>query len=241
LLDTHKAFDSVDHEWIHLVLKRAGFPAWFTHFVRGTLTDVKVAPFFGVKPTEWIPIFRGVKQGCPLSPLLFILAYDPLLLDLGRSPLLRNFAFADDLAVTAHSLLDFDFAFVAIDKFTYFSGLGINKKKSCVLSTGDEASDENLRLELSQCPWPDLPLRDKATHLGIPIGRSVTLGDIFEKPMKKAVDRLKMSAYAVQGFSVLSRILFVNVFIVSLFSYHCCFFVVPQEFLDKLERWFPSL
>jgi hypothetical protein len=79
LLDTAKAFDSIDHRWIFKVLEKAEFPVWLRHFVRCSLHDVRVAPFFGGPPSCFIPIERGVKQGCPLSPLLFIISYDPLL------------------------------------------------------------------------------------------------------------------------------------------------------------------
>ena len=68
------------------VLVKAGFPPWFRNFVKGSLTSVKVAPFFGGDLTEWIDILRGVKQGCPLSPLLFIIAYDPLLVYVSKLP-----------------------------------------------------------------------------------------------------------------------------------------------------------
>ena len=86
LLDTAKAFDSIDHMWIFKVLEKAGFPIWLRHFVRCSLHDVKVAPFFGGPPSCYIPIERGVKQGCPLSPLLFIISYDPLLTALRSVP-----------------------------------------------------------------------------------------------------------------------------------------------------------
>ena len=133
----------------------------------------------------------------PLSPLLFIL---PLLYRLGKNSSVRCYAFADDLAITVLNLSDFNFAFLEIDRFTLHTGLGINKKKSCVVSSGDDASNDALRHELERCPWPDLLLRDKAMHLGIPVGRSVTLGDVFEKPMRKAEERLRTSAAAVKGF-----------------------------------------
>ena len=152
LLDTNKAFDSIDHEWIQLVLRKTGFPPWVRFFVRGTLTGVKVAPYFGATPADWIAILRGVKQGCPLSPLLFILCYDPLLYELSKGKFNGCYAFADDLALTAHTLLDFTFAFLTIDEFTHMTGLGINKMKSCVLSSGDEQSKSKLREALASCP-----------------------------------------------------------------------------------------
>ena len=73
LLDTAKAFDSIDHQWINHILARVSFPSWVRNFVRAALTGVKVSPYFGGPPTDWIVIERGVKQGCPLSPLLFVI------------------------------------------------------------------------------------------------------------------------------------------------------------------------
>ena len=73
-MDTAKAFDSIDHDWVHHVLHRVVFPPLFRSLVKGTLHGVKVAPFFGGDLTDWIDILQRVKQGCPLSPLLFIIA-----------------------------------------------------------------------------------------------------------------------------------------------------------------------
>ena len=91
-LDTAKAFDSIDHDWIFKVLKKAGFPSWVSSFVRCSLSEVLVTPFFGTLSDVWIPILRGVKQGCPLSPLLFIIAYDPLIVFLSSVPNVQPFA-----------------------------------------------------------------------------------------------------------------------------------------------------
>ena len=33
LMDTAKAFDSIDHVWVHHILHRVGFPPWFRSFV----------------------------------------------------------------------------------------------------------------------------------------------------------------------------------------------------------------
>ena len=138
LLHTAKAFDSIDHGWIKYVLKYIGFPPWFLNFVAGVLSDVTVSPFFGKGSSISIDIERGVKQGCPLSPLLFVIAYDPLLFFLRSRTNNEYFAFADDLASTACKIADFYPALNLIDEFAVITGLGVNKSKSLVLSTLEE-------------------------------------------------------------------------------------------------------
>src|SRR5689334_13634382 len=85
----------------------------------------------------------------------------------------------------------------ALNLISLFStlGLGVNKDKSCVIS-GPPRTIPRLKLELSESPWPLLPLRESATHLGIPIGRHISLGDIFDSPYKKALSLLSSAAWA---------------------------------------------
>lgn len=236
LLDTAKAFDSIDHSWAISVLEKAGFPPWVVNFIKASLLEVKVAPCFGNDFSLWIDILRGVKQGCPLSPLIFIIAYDPLLTALSTLPNIKAYAFADDLALTAFSIHDISPALVTISHFSSLSGLGVNKTKSCVISSGPNRSHSKLLQDISSCPWPNLPLRPSATHLGIPIGRDITLAEIFDAPYNKAVARLASARPVISSLSVSSRILFINVFIISLFSYHFLFFILPKEFYSTLKE-----
>ena len=137
-----------------------------------------MAPFFGGALTDWIDIRRGVKQGCPLSPLLFIIAYDPLVVFISNLPNIDSFAFADDLALLSDSVAFISPALALISEFSEVSGLGVNKDKSVAVPTSDPRYWSAIRAELSACPWPALPLRKEGTHLGIWIGREVTLGDL---------------------------------------------------------------
>jgi hypothetical protein len=45
-LDTKKAFDSIDHRFIHAMLKKIGLPRWLRQTIRGLMSSVKVRPAF---------------------------------------------------------------------------------------------------------------------------------------------------------------------------------------------------
>ena len=135
--------------------------------MKSLLTNVSVAPKFGKDLTVWVDIERGVKQGCPLSPLLFIICYDPLIFILD-SLNIKCFAFADDIAIATTTIEAIFPALVVIDNFSRLSGLGINKDKSFVITSIDPIRYPFIRDELARSPWPDLQLREKgkASALG---------------------------------------------------------------------------
>ena len=163
LLDTAKAFDSIDHEWVHHVLRQTGLPLWLRNFVKGSLHGVKVAPVFGGDLSDWIDILRGVKQGCPLSPLLFIIAYDPLLYHLKHLLEIRSFAYADDLALFCSSVRAIFLALELVDVFSLVSGLGVNKDKSAADPTGPTDTWPGIQSTLAKGPWKDLTVKARAT------------------------------------------------------------------------------
>jgi len=235
LLDTAKAFDSIDHLWIKHILKHIGFPSWLLRFVNGALSNVSVSPFFGRGSSVSIDIERGVKQGCPLSPLIFIIAYDPLLYFLRTQTNNSYYAFADDLATAAYNISDLFPALTIINNFSVVSGLGVNKDKSLVLTTAPLSRYDSIRNALRSSPWPDLLLKDNSTYLGIVIGHNITLNDIWKVPLDKALARIDSCRSFVRPLSLAKRILFANIFIVSLFSYVALFYILPTGIWRKIK------
>jgi hypothetical protein len=109
-LDISRAFDMVPHQSIGPALRRKGLHEHVVRLVENSYKDVHTTIHQGTVTTS-IKLLRGVKQGDPLSPLLFNLVTEPLLLALETTPgftlddgnNLSCLAFADDLILLADS------------------------------------------------------------------------------------------------------------------------------------------
>ena len=77
-LDIHKAFDSVQWDFLKVVLWGFGFPVEFLDWVSLTQQNAQVQILNNGHWSESISIKCGLPQGCGLSPFLFILAVEGL-------------------------------------------------------------------------------------------------------------------------------------------------------------------
>ena len=230
-LDTRKAFDSIHHDFISAVLHVMGMPQWFCSVVQALLTDVCVIPVLGEETGVLIPIHRGVKQGCPLSPLLFVICYDVLLHLLDKADLhlqrLHQYAFADDLALSSPSLCAIISALKVVMTFAEFSGLGLNVKKTVILtSLSTFYSDTCL---LRESGFGQIHFATEATYLGVLMGQDIGTPDIFQKAKEKFLRRLQLFRPVIYACSLHKRILIVNVFLLPIMFYLAQFFLIPYH------------
>ncbi|NXG12779.1 PO22 protein, partial [Sakesphorus luctuosus] len=74
-----KAFDTVNHQHIITALTQRGVDPHIIGLIKNMYEDISTCISSNEGETERISIKVGVKQGDPMSPLLFNLALDPLL------------------------------------------------------------------------------------------------------------------------------------------------------------------
>jgi hypothetical protein len=150
-IDISKAFDTLDWNFLIKVLKTFGFNEVFCNWIKVILHSAHLSIAINGKSHGYFTCSRGVRQGDPLSPLLFCLAEDVLsrsiskLVTQGKLNQIkgsRNFMvpshslYADDILVFCKGNLSGIKALKSLfDQYAQESGQVINSSKSTILSS----------------------------------------------------------------------------------------------------------
>ena len=237
LFDIAKAFDSVSHKTIIAVLKHIGIPEEYVKAIAGLFKNIQVKTNFGGME-QVINIFSGIKQGCPLSPLLFILVMDILLSMIKKHTKVDSMMYCDDTAAGATDMSkEVEGLEVAFRLFQNCTNMKLNTTKTVLLTTLQPAKRGQLRKALEDCGWNSVKTQEVATYLGIPLGRppGAEIGAAFRERAIKIQKRLKRYLPHKNNLSLVKRIALFNIFILTLFSYPMKFFTIPGNHLRDLK------
>ena len=108
-LDQSKAFDRVDHRFLATVLETAGFKPEFRRWISMMYHNPQAVVQVNRRRSGVFAVECSVRQGCPLSPLLYVLALEPLLRrlrDRTTNSALRGVPFAGPLTARVSAFAD---------------------------------------------------------------------------------------------------------------------------------------
>lgn len=77
-MDIHKAYDTVDWNALHSILNEVGFPRKFTDWIMVAVTSVSYVFNVNGQCTDFMKAKRGLRQGDPISPMLFVVVMECL-------------------------------------------------------------------------------------------------------------------------------------------------------------------
>ncbi|NXK29713.1 PO21 protein, partial [Arenaria interpres] len=132
-----KAFDTVSHSHIIAVLKQKGVDEHIISLIENSYENINTYIDMKKEKSDSIGIRIGVKQGDPMSPILFNLSVDPLLCkleEMGKGFVchmknVTSLAFADDLVLLSGSWENMQHNIKIVETFCELTGLRMQGEK----------------------------------------------------------------------------------------------------------------
>ena len=243
--DFRKAYDTVDRSFLLQVMDRLGVGAGFLHWVRLLLTGTSSRALVNGHLSGPAAFQAGVRQGCPLAPLLYLFIGQALLCFLkargiglqlpGGGPRLVGAQYADDLEVLLASLAELPAFQAAMEIFAAAAGQRLNPSKTVVLPIG------------ASPPAPPPPtahgftIGETATALGITFAAG-TAPPSADWPARLAGVQRRYSQLADLRLSAFGRGFCSGAYGLSTLLYHAEFVgLPPPAVLEEVDRWTAKL
>jgi hypothetical protein len=182
-VDFEKAYDSVDWDYLDEVMGKMAFPVLWRKWIKECVRTATASVLVNGSPTEEFPLERGLRQGDPLSPFLFLVAAEGLhvlmeaVVDQNmftgyrvgeQDPVaVSHLRFADDtLLLGAKSWANVRALRAVLVLFETMSGLKVNFNKSMLVGVNISDSWLSEAASVLHCRVGKIPF----LYLGLPIG-----------------------------------------------------------------------
>jgi hypothetical protein len=246
-LDFEKAYDKVNWSFLQQVLRMKGFCGKWCHWIEKIVTGGSVSVKVNDDVGHFFQTKKGLRQGDPLSPVLFNLVADMLAVLIERSKSQDQFnglvphlvedglsilQYADDTILFLEDDLEKAKNLkLVLSAFEKLSGLKINFHKSELFCFGETKDLLPDYVELFGCKEGVMPFR----YLGIPMcTRKLSNKDwsVVEERFQK-----KLSSWKGKLLSSGGRLVLINSVLSSLPMFMMSFFRVPKGVLKKLDYY----
>ena len=238
-LDQEKAFDRVNHSFLLKLLSHLGFGACFIKWVSTLYNGANMKIILNGYLTEKIEIRRGVRQGDPLSPLLYVLCVEVLASLIRTSSFITGFLlpgakglhfrvrqYADDTTTFVKNIPSLIQLFNIISLYEKGSGAKLNRSKTEAMWLGAWKSREDQPLGLC---WVQ-----KMKILGVWFG----VVPVEEDNWLPRINKLEKSInlWKSRSLSLIGKSLVINIIGLSKFYYLARVLTLPEWVIRKINH-----
>ncbi|KAJ0859980.1 putative RNA-directed DNA polymerase [Helianthus annuus] len=245
-VDIKKAYDSVNWAFLDSIMQQMNFSSRWRTWVMATLRSAKASVLVNGSPTREFVCSRGLRQGDPLSPFLFVMVMEAqsgimkvadstgLFKGINISnegPYLSHLIYADDVMfVCEWSMSNINNLRRMLRCFYLVSGLKVNLAKCSIFGVGvSELAVQEMANRL-KCKQGMFPFK----HLGLMVGANMNLA----RNWKSVVDIFKnrLSIWKAKTLSYNGRITLIKSVLNSLPTYYFSLFKAPIKIIESLDR-----
>ena len=241
-LDFAKAFDTVEWDYMFTTLKQFNFGESFLHWARTLYNDNECS----ISNNGWlsspIKISRGIKQGCPLSSLLFVITVETMAIKIRQEESLKGVKLsihhkhefkisqlADDTTLFLKSKKDVTKALNLIEIFGSLSGLVLNREKSYGFQIGNIP---NIPEDFEKIKWNNKSVK--------------TLGIIFNKDTKemltlnwdKRIEKIKsiIKSWSCRQLSMIGKVQIIKSLLIPQITYLYSVLPMPKKYIQTVNK-----
>ena len=242
-VDFSQAFDKISKDYMLEVFKKFGFGPEFIRWVKILMSETKSC----INSNGWLSSFfnveTGIRQGCPFSPLAFVLAVELLSIKiksdneikgikmLGTSVLemiIKVGLYADDITLFLKDEHDMQLVLNILNKFSQFSGLKVNKRKSEVLWLGLNRFRTNSEFGYT--------CTRKIKILGIFFSNDKNASQIEDNWKGRILNMKRLvNQWEKRNLSIFGKLLIIKTFLLSQLVYFMQAFVLPDSILSEVN------
>ena len=214
-IDFEKAFDSLDWNFMLKCLNVFGFGPSLIRWIETFYTNISSCVLNNGLCSQYFEVQRGVRQGDPLSPYLFIIAAEILAIAIQTNTDIQGLKigkeefklvqYADDLTVFVPNVACAQLVFHLLDQFRFCSGLKVNYTKTEAMWIGASRDSTATPLGLT---W-----RGSVKALGIVFtyNTTVQLQTNFYRKLKDI--RTQTRLWGCRGLSLFGKITIIKSFL----------------------------
>lgn len=240
-IDYAKAFDSISRDFLLQTFDVFGFGRDFKKWVKVLTGGSSSCINYGGWLSESFEVKCGIRQGCPFSPLAFVLAVELLAVKIRNSSIKGVFVptlvqgnyklkikqLADDMTLFLQDRQDMLQAQHIIQHFGRFSGLKLNVDKTKVMALGTQKTEHNLPFSTT----------NKMKILGIYFNNTAMAKNIQENwvhRLEKLNNLIKM--WSMRDLSIHGKSVVIKTFMISQFTFVMQSVGLPEAVLQKINR-----
>jgi hypothetical protein len=247
-LDLEKAYDHVNWDFLIYLLRRCGFSEKWRKWIYFCVSSIRFSILVNGSPCGFFPSSRGIRQGDPLSLMLFVIVMEAFsrLIDkatnsrmlsgfsvgsLDRAPMkVSHLLFADDTLIfcEADPAHLFHLRSILI-WFEATSGLRINLDKSELVQVGEVPCLEALA-DILGCKTSKLPMK----YLGLPLGAKFKSKAIWN-PIIEKMERC-LAGWKRIYLSKGGRLTLIRSTLSNLPTYFLSLFPIPADVAARIEK-----